>query len=203
MLSHSHNFIFVANMKTATQSIVNSLSPYAEEVDGNHYKAKELKYSKFEGASSKKQADLHKTAHDTYKYWDSYFKFAFIRNPWDHFLSLYFWIKKHNTKIMTFDKFVRDQYDKNYECLSDWNFNGLWDRISEDNICIIDHIARFENIDREWEIISEKINIPHKKLCKINTGQRDKNYRSYYTTETQKMVMELYQKDIEIFKYEF
>jgi hypothetical protein len=64
-------------------------------------------------------------------------------------------------------------------------------------------VARFEDIDNEWKIITDKIGIPYSKLNKLNSSSREKNYRDYYTIETKNMVSELYKKDIEKFNYEF
>jgi len=196
-------------MKTGTQSMVNHLKNYCDEFDGAHYKAKELKNSSFSG-SSKIQADKNKSAYFTYKYWDDYFKFSFVRNPWDHFLSLYFWVEKNKSSGIlgkrnqkTFTEFVNQEYNNRYDCLSDWKFTCLWDRISENDVCIIDYVARFEDINNEWKIISDKIGIPYSKLNKFNSSGIKKNYKDYYTVETKNMVADLYKKDIEKFNYEF
>jgi hypothetical protein len=189
-------------MKTGTQSIIHKLKNYCDQFDGGHYKAKELKHCSFKGVS-KIQADKNKSAYLAHKYWDDYFKFAFVRNPWDHFLSLYYWMKKNGTTKKNFTEFVNQEYNNNYDCLSDWGFTCLWDRISENDECIIDYVARFEDIDNEWKIITDKIGIPYSKLNKLNSSSREKNYRDYYTIETKNMVSELYKKDIEKFNYEF
>ena len=178
MISHSHKFIFIANMKTGTQSIINALKEYCAEFDGAHYQAKELKNGEFRGMS-KIQANKNKTSYATHKYWGEYFKFAFVRNPWDHFLSLYYYMKKNGATNLKFHDFVREQYNNNYRCLSDWGFTCLWDRVSENDECIIDYVGRFEDIDNEWEIICDKIGIEYKKLKKLNTTNRSRDYKEY------------------------
>jgi len=189
-------------MKTGTQSIIHSLKEYCNEFDGAHYQAKELKNGIFSGMS-KIQANKNKSSYLTHKYWDEYFKFAFVRNPWDHFLSLYYYMKKNNTTKLDFYSFVKLQYDSKCECLSDWGFTCLWDRVSENDECIVDYVGRFEDMDNEWVFISNKIGVPYRKLGKLNTTDRGVNYRDYYNLESKKMVGEMYKKDIEKFNYHF
>ena len=87
-------------------------------------------------------------------------------------------MKKNGATNLKFHDFVREQYNNNYRCLSDWGFTCLWDRVSENDECIIDYVGRFEDIDNEWEIICDKIGIEYKKLKKLNTTKRDRDWET-------------------------
>jgi hypothetical protein len=83
ILSHTHQFVFISNGKTGTSSVERALEQYHEgeefEVgvdglyDGKHVPPSVLR------------AQLGK------QIWDRYFTFCFVRNPWDWFVSQYFW----------------------------------------------------------------------------------------------------------------
>ncbi|MEM7789902.1 MAG: sulfotransferase family 2 domain-containing protein [Verrucomicrobiota bacterium] len=79
IISHRHKFIFFCNGKTGTTSIEKVLAPYDESKDCNH------------GApglwANKHMPPAVGRALLPRDIWDSYFKFVFVRNPYDWGLS--------------------------------------------------------------------------------------------------------------------
>ncbi|WP_347100789.1 sulfotransferase family 2 domain-containing protein [Sagittula stellata] len=83
ILSHKHKFIFICNGKTGTTSIEKQLMQYQEGAEyevtrsglyvGRHIPAFEMKNQL------------------SPEVWNSYYKFGFVRNPYDWFVSVYFW----------------------------------------------------------------------------------------------------------------
>lgn len=74
--------------------------------------------------------------------------------------------------------------------------------VDENNRLLVDFIGRFENLEEDikncFEIAGMDVeDIPH--LNKTN----HKNYRSYYSKKTRKIVEDLYYEDIKQFKYKF
>ncbi len=146
---------------------------------------------------------------------NKYFKFAFVRNPWDRLVSAYTflrdggineadrkWSKKNLKVYNTFDNFVRgwvtkkNIYEKvhfipQYEFI---NLGGMEPKV--------DYIARYENIESDYKHIYNKIG-GHEALKKENKSERAKSYKKYYSSESKDIVMEVYKKDIKIFDYEF
>ena len=79
ILSHEHKFIFFCNGKTGTSSIEKALEPFQQgqeyNIDINEvYPARHI------------YPTIVKTFL-TEEIWNNYFKFTFIRNPWDLFVS--------------------------------------------------------------------------------------------------------------------
>ena len=83
ILSHEKKFIFICNGKTGTSSIETALGEYQEgaefevPVDGL-YTPKHIPPVALKGLLGP-------------SLWKEYFVFVFVRNPWDWFVSQYFW----------------------------------------------------------------------------------------------------------------
>ena len=137
----------------------------------------------------------------TYKpRFDKYFKFTIARNPWDRLLSFY--KNKLNTSIIkgspSFNKFVHRLHKYNLKtCNLHYRLQTQMFPLNK-----IDYIVRFENLQEDFNIVCDKIGIPHKKLPHKNKTKHE-HYTEYYDEETREIVAELYAKDIEYFGYEF
>jgi len=135
---------------------------------------------------------------DEYK---NYFKFAFVRNPWDRVLSWYFFYSQRpnvrvrlSSKNETFNEFILNKsrsYRWGGENQSQYNFTKC-----------CDFIGRFENLQQDFNIICDKIKIPRQELPHKNKSKH-KSYTEYYNDETRQIVAEKFAKDIEHFNYKF
>jgi hypothetical protein len=127
--------------------------------------------------------------------WKNYFKFCFVRNPWDRKLSDYFYnIKRGRTT----------HYIKiNHKNTDLWNSPGLeWIEYKDGSIDPSIFIGRFENLQEDFNIVCDNINVPRRILPVINKTEH-LPYWKYYTEETKALVEEKYKKDIDYFSYEF
>lgn len=153
-----------------------------------------------------------------------YFKFTFIRNPYDRLVSEYFWRKKRERimslstgEIFTFPqtsfdtficKIVKNivQNQQFTSPISFRHFRPQCDFVYNDNQkSQLDFVGRFENIQKDFNTIVKKLGIKPKKtkLPRKNYSNREKDYRGYYNKETRQIVSELYKQDLETFNYEF
>jgi hypothetical protein len=137
----------------------------------------------------------------------NYFKFTFVRNPWDRFVSAYFYLKnggngtapqdlrsqKRINKYLSFKEFIKN--DNFFEM---WHFKPLSFFIDAD----IDFVGRVENLQEDFNMICSKIKIDSKKLFNLNTSNH-KRYVEYYDQESYNIILEKYSKDIERFNYKF
>src|SRR3954453_1168219 len=84
ILSHTHKFIFICSSKVGTTSMEEVLRPLQEGADydfgspGARIVPKHIPPAILRGALPE-------------KVWNEYFKFVFVRNPWDWFISQWFY----------------------------------------------------------------------------------------------------------------
>lgn len=189
-----HKCIFIHIPKTAGTSILSILM-------GNDIKRSHKTAECFKNVSPEK--------------FEIYFKFAFVRNPWDKIVSVYqYLLEGHDSedhiyfrklfaeKYPSFESFVLDYLDKDIihnHPLFKPQYRYIYDYKNE---CMVDFVGRLENIDEDFSFILSRLNI-NAKLKKLNKSTRS-DYRDYYTKqEIIDKIAFLYSKDIELFKYEF
>jgi hypothetical protein len=202
MICENKKFIFIHIPKTAGTSIKNVIQPYGISYVNGHA------HTCIKDAQAKK--DLSK-----------YFKFAFVRDPWDRAVSMYHYrknnhpdnkVKKFYSQFKDFRAWVKDFYDNWDEYQSgdkaDISPTGLgndqqikWIQNSLGNVDI-DFIGKFETINESWQRIAKTLNINYEVLPHENATKR-KGYASYYDLDTVDMISSLYQQDIELFDYHF
>ena len=186
LISYSHRFIFIHVYKTAGKSIREALKKYAQKSPefGGHITANEL--------SQELPSDVY----------DNFFKFAFVRNPWDLQVSLYSFMlqnKRHRQhelikSMANFDEYLDWRVTKDMNLQSDFIVN------SNGNV-IVDFVGKFENLRSDFSHISETIGIKAK-LSHLNKS-RHKDYRRYYTQRTIDLVNDKFLNDIDLFDYSF
>jgi len=130
-----------------------------------------------------------------------YFKFGFVRNPWDRVVSLY--LRKEGIQManrMTFEQFVFWIQNCTDTCIHPSRKRNQLDFFTnQDGKVLVDFIGKFENIDKDWEIICNKLGLltllPHKK----KNNDRIKHYMEYYTDLTRAIIQEKFIVDINYF----
>ena len=71
----------------------------------------------------------------------------------------------------------------------------------ENGEVMVDFIGRFENLETDFNRISDQIGISNQ-LPHVNRTKHTK-YRDYYNAESKKLVHAIALRDIEMFDYEF
>lgn len=148
---------------------------------------------------------------------NSYFKFTFVRNPWDRLVSAYFflnegglnesdrkWAKENLSPYTDFDSFVKGWVNR--ENVHSWNhfcpqYTYIFTKGS--TTPMLDFIGRFENLEKDFLYIQKRTGIDSKLLCLNRTEARNKDYKTYYTDATKQIVADVYRDDIEILGYNF
>lgn len=189
---HRYQVIFVHIPKTAGTSVLELLM--GEKIRRDH-----LPYSDYQKAQG--------------KLFISYFKFCFVRNPFDRLVSAYEYLKKGgnqnsdlyykeliNDKYPTFDSFVLDYLDQNKvysQLLLKPQYTFIY---NEKEVCMVDFVGRFERINDDFDIIAKRIKIKNS-LKKSNASKR-LDYKDYYNNQNVKeKVIKLYSKDFELLNY--
>lgn len=149
------------------------------------------------------------------------FSFAFVKNPYDRCISSWkdLCTKKNKTDIdfKTFLKYVvvmkkmppgLTPKQTHKPLVFSWYihscpiFNIENKIFSESGIKKVDFLGKVENIKKDFDIVCDKIGIPHQKLPYCNKTKHE-HYTEYYDNETRQIVAKMYAKDIEYFGYEF
>ena len=138
-----------------------------------------------------------------------YYIFTVCRNPWDRFLSLYFYCTKGSEtyksrnieKYISFETFCELCYKKaKIVTPIVWQIHYQPQLYFIDNN--IDYIGRFECLQGSFDTICNKLEIPQQTLHKQNKTNHV-HYTEYYNNKTKDIVYKMYKDDIKYFKYEF
>jgi hypothetical protein len=150
------------------------------------------------------------------KEFDQYFKFSFVRNPWDRLVSAFLfmksggahkkdqdWAEKHLVGFKDFESFIRFGLEKE-EILSWPHFRPqLWYLTDQFGRLGVDFIGRVENINEDIRFIQNKLGVKKDLLYINKTETKKDDYRSYYTPNTREITARIYHQDIDTFDYDF
>ena len=220
LISNSSKFIFIHIPKNAGQSITSTLLKYcisnkekciSNLIGSRRYiqiNSKLKQYLKFsfynhQFNDHEKALRIKETLGDSY---DSYFKFAFVRNPWDWMFSHYMYTIKNVRHYR--HKFVKknfkdfNEYVK-YECNNEESkmYNQSSFIYDSSGRKIVDFVGKFENLSNDFQIICDKLNIKES-IPHVNQSNKE-NYRHHFSDCSKNLVRDFYARDIELFNYEF
>ena len=141
---------------------------------------------------------------------DNYFKFAFVRNPWDRIVSYYHYLIQYwdlsKDHPLTFRDWVLNSKSKKGRSFLDSRCARItqFDHVSnlETKELLLDFVGKFENLQEDFDKVCKIIDIPSQKLNIVNTSKHE-HYTKYYNEDTKNMIGDYYRKDIEYFDYEF
>lgn len=230
MISHNNNCLFIHIPKTAGQS-VESVFLGQNNLTWDEREQLLLKPNSEPQKGPPRLAHLTADEYLSLGYltpekFNKLFKFTIVRNPWDRLVSEYLY-KKHS---FCFKDFIFKHFPK--KNIDDYkDNNGLYRHIMPqypfiydmEGKCLVDYVGKFETLQKDFSIISQKVfgkrlELPHKnktqqqsvisrtanKLKKrINGTVNKQHYSHYYDDETREWVSEFYAKDIKLFNYQF
>ena len=161
LLSLSHKFLFIANVKTASSSIERALRSKAEIAIG------ETRFGKHENLSaiSRKFAWVRQ-----YVPYSEFFVFGVIREPVDWVLSLYNSHSKsdfdglpYSTKGVPFDDFLREGVEKR------WQMRPQHLRFTDEHARFrVNHLLDFDKLEQDFPRLSERLGLGALALARIN-----------------------------------
>ena len=190
MINHKHKFLFIHIPRTGGSSLESQFN----------YKENKEKNKHWTLSDWKKTLDP--------EIFDQYFKFTFIRNPWDSIISKYkcdwFTSKQPGGPIGEKAGKCLKYFLEHYKTPAHEAGETFHDYFDPEQM---DFVGRFENRENDLQYISEKIdvnidiNIHQRKIQ--NRSKNKKHYTEYYDENTKQIVAERYAKDIEYFGYKF
>jgi hypothetical protein len=205
IISDSKKYIFIHIPRTAGISMHEALRPWADARNIDMRTAKwESNYPHYVAAEIRQFVGDARFA--------QYFKFAFVRNPWDRMVSRYSYLKKLSNKPaarknlrgfvspgnLTFPEWLQGEGG---ECVNPLDLQPQIEWMGSENRIIIDYVGRFEQIESDFAVICQRLGLDAK-LPHINNSEH-RDYRSYYNEESKQFVANIFQADIKAWGYKF
>jgi hypothetical protein len=212
LISHRHRFIFIHVDKAAGSSLQDALAPFADNGAVSRVRKRLMllgPVNRISGLHRFVQFSQHAAAEEVRRclpaaQYSAYFKFGFVRNPWDRLVSRYHYLKRNTSHrhsrlvnaMSGFPEYVRWEMDRNMRLTHQHAY--LCDK---EGRLIVDFVGRFENLRDDFVRATEKIGITTS-LPHLNATE-SKDYRKFYTPELRDTVADFYKRDIELFGYDF
>jgi len=207
LISDSHDFIFLQMRKVASTSMQAILRPLCIPRPAGrmaHLKSRarlEWDYHKYvfrthdDILAAKRRMPAEK--------FTGYFKFAFVRNPWERLVSEYEYILgqpehgRHTrvSRLKNFGEFIRMQIPRR----DAYQINMLCDKKGH---LLVDFVGRLENLQNDWQTVCLRAGIPYQALPHKNVTQYN-NYRDFFDRENVQLVAKHWAREIKEFDYDF
>ena len=206
LISRHRKFIFIHIYKNAGTSITRALRPLALgkwESRANRM----LEMLGQQRVFTAQPYPSHITATELIRrkskpVFDSCFSFAVVRNPWDWQVSLYKYVlqtghhPQHEliSKMKGFREYIQWRCEHEVQLQKSFLY-------SKDNQLLVDFVARFENLDSDFQSICERIGVSAS-LPMLNVSNTDA-YQDLYDENTRELVAQAFKDDITTFGYRF
>lgn len=205
LISDSRRFIFVHVPKTAGTSVKTALKPYSLPRPPRWYSLLRRfglprDYRRYRFPIHVSLAAIERVVPP--EVFRGYFKFAFVRNPWDRLVSSYHNIRERPAhpqhrrvqRLPDFDAYVR--------------YEAARGKLHQQRMLLdasgrlgVDFLGRFENLAADFAQIRARIGL-ETPLAHANRSSRS-DYRAYYGERLREYVRAQWREDIEAFGYEF
>lgn len=224
IISHSHRYIFIKSLKTASTSIEAALSKHCTDHDvvtplGDYWFNRDERGEWIHSAMNAEGFFQHDPAAEvkrkvTPEVWAGYFKFSIARNPWDRVVSLFSWEARnkpalkpsrrwHHRLGWPFDEF-RETRKLFWQFVpGDWMTNDQFYVV--DGALCVDYVIRYERLAEDFAGVCARVGLPRLALPHLKTGLRptERGYAEYYDDASKALVAKRHENDIRLFGYEF
>jgi len=205
IISAQHRFVFVAIPKTGTHAVRQALREHMGPQDMEQVGL--FVNRRMPIPDLAKLGHGHLSLQQVRPYFrpedfDGFFKFAFVRNPFDRFISYCaFMTREHGQFEQDPQGVMRHFID-----------NPQWQHVlfqpqhtfvtGADGQLLTDYLGRVEEMQQSYDEVARRISIPSRPLERVNASSR-RDYRDYYDQSLTDGVAKLYARDLEYFGYEF
>jgi hypothetical protein len=206
MISHEHRCIFVHIPKTGGSSVEDVIWPGERtEVDlwmgfvsryRNKYQTGGLQHLLARQIRQEVGGDI----------FDSYFKFTFVRNPWDRAVSQ-FASMRDRPDLRELIGIGSHASFSEYLHLTERHRHVQWERQveflrDENRRSLVDFVGRFESLERDARVVFERLGIRCSRFPHRNRSKH-RHYRKYFDHCSREWIRSRYREDVEAFGYEF
>ena len=203
MISFRYKFIFIHIPKTAGTSIVKALSPYSE--DGVNDKGNIKPSIELIRLAREKNIILNNYKHFTYDQYKKilgdrikdFFVFSTIRTPYERIPSVYYYSNITGVSLTGFIGAIQNGVHIIPSI-------GIKQNMIDTFIGGVEDIflLRFENLNKDWKNLLDRLNLPYLSLDYLNVGRRI-DYNNLYRDSRLLVVMNtVFGEEIEKYSYE-
>jgi hypothetical protein len=205
LISDANKFVFVHTPKCGGDSMTVALKPSAID-DGSdrgerkHWSVRRIRQEYFSSPD---------------RSWSRYFRFGFVRNPWQQVHSDYWFCRNHpvpgpevgswrdkviRCKQIDFSQFVVDMCGQHGRAGV-----GLFGHYlaNNDGQKLTSKVYRHEDLSEAWPDICENIGLPLLDLPRVNVTPDKPDFREDYDDRSRFLVERRFADDIQRFNYEF
>ena len=207
IVSHRHRFIFAAVPKTGTHAVRQALREHLGDEDAEQVGLFVDKRFPWQDLAAIRHGHLslrQVRPHLGEAAFGGYLKFAFVRNPFDRFISYCAFMLRGGD---VFERRPRDvmrnflfEQPPEQHILFQPQASLLVDGNGE--TLLTDVVGRVEDMQASYDAICARIGIPSRPLDRVN-GTKRGDYRRYYDAELVDAVAARYAQDLDLFGYTF
>jgi hypothetical protein len=202
IVNHRYKFIFVKTRKTAGTSIEIALSKHCDDGDlitsisPDDEKLRSRRAQHHTGFKSHMPAFYARGK--LRECWDEYFTFCFERNPFDKFISDYYWNMSGRKKLGV-DTMPLNRWKAGAQRRSNWPIYARGNNI------LVDFVGRYETLEEDMASVCETLGLPSLDLPHAKSHHRKdhRHYSEVLNEITRKMIEKSCAKEIAEFGYQW
>lgn len=137
--------------------------------------------------------------------WEHYYKFCFVRNPYDQAVSEYAYQMKNAGRQASFHYFLKAMNgDIDDPAIVPGGLKRNWSLYALNGEPVVDFIGRYEALEADFTDVCQRLGIPVDQPLrqeKVGQQRRRKALSEWYDEETVELVRSIYGREIEYFGY--
>ncbi|MCA9048167.1 MAG: sulfotransferase family 2 domain-containing protein [Planctomycetaceae bacterium] len=202
IVSHAHQFLFVAIPKTGTHAVREALRPHLGSRDWEQCrlfveKAMPVERLAAIGHGHLTCCQIREHLHPFM--WQRYLKFCFIRNPVDRFVSYCRFINRDNNRMTRDPLGTMKQTITDHTALRSVLLRPQHEFVTDSSgRLLVDFAGRVENLQQDFNEICRRIGLPSPRLSVVNASPRTQ-FETVPDAELTELLTDVYGRDFHLF----
>lgn len=206
IISHAKRFIFFAVPKTGTHAVRDILRLSKGEDDWEQQALFGQQWLPIPEIAEIQHGHISVPQirpHLDQEIWTRYFKFAFVRNPFDRFISICFFLNRQNPSFRESPLAWMKMAMKRPQFRGRVLVTPQYWQLSDSNADLaVDFVGRYETLQQSIDEVCERLQLKRSTLKSKNASEHG-HYRDYYDDELKEWVGHYYREDLAHFNYAF